>query len=234
MFTKIDKKSLSDEILYQMISKILNGIFIPGNKLPPERDMAAQMNVNRNTLREALRKLEVLGLLSVRQGDGIYVHDYRNSGNLELMKYILDVQKEKTSEIICDILKIRTLVIPDMASTAAKRMTEDDIETITGIYKNENTGIIEKDLLIHSFIARVSGNLFFMLLLNFFNDIFRQYAHLYFSFEENRSISARFHRNIVEALCQKDTKKARNVMLDVLVYTEQRVYDYMENFNEKI
>jgi DNA-binding FadR family transcriptional regulator len=48
-----------------------------------------QLNVNRHTLREALRKLDALDLVSIRQGDGIYVRDFRESGNLELLKYLL-------------------------------------------------------------------------------------------------------------------------------------------------
>ena len=67
MFTTVNKKNLSDEIGDQIINKILSGILPPGEKLPPERDMSLQMNVNRHTLREALRKLETLGLPMLRR-----------------------------------------------------------------------------------------------------------------------------------------------------------------------
>lgn len=233
MFNSIKKINLNDEISRQMISRILSGVLSPGEKLPPEREMAEQMNVNRNTLREALRRLEQLGLLSIRQGDGIYVLDYRESGNIELLKYILVTRKEKTSEIIYDILKIRTLVIPDMAALAAERITADELNSLRAIADDTEKSIIDKDLAIHGVIARVSGNLFFMILLNFFNEIFRQYAGLYFSFEENRNVSIKFHKNIIEALIRRDPKKAKNIMLDVLIYSEQRMIDYMERTHEK-
>lgn len=233
MFTKIDKKNLSDEISRQMISKILKGLLLPGDKLPPEREMAEQMNVNRHTLREALRKMELLGLLSVRQGDGIYVLDYRDSGNLELLKHILYTRKENTASIVNDILRIRSLVIPEMAASAAGKMTGEDIAMLQDLYRNKEKSIIEKDMAIHSFIARVSGNLLFMLLLNFFNDIFRQYAHLYFSFEENRNMTQKFHKNITDALSLRDSKKAKNIMSEVLIYAEQRISVFMEKANEK-
>lgn len=233
MFTRIDKKNLNDEISLQMISKILSGAFQPGTKLPPERDMAEQMNVNRNTLREALRKLEILGLLSVRQGDGIYVLDYRDSGNIELLKHILVLRKETTAEIIHDILKIRTIVIPEMAALAAEKITADELQILKKINDDPAMSLIDKDIAIHGLIAKVSGNLFFMILLNFFNDIFRQYAGLYFSFEENRNVSIKFHKNIIDALNRKDSKKAKSIMLDVLVYAEERTIDYMEKTHEK-
>ncbi len=234
MFTRIDKKNLNDEISRQMISRILSGVFQPGDKLPPEREMAEQMNVNRNTLREALRKLELLGLLSVRQGDGIYILDYRDSGSIELLKHILISRKEKTAEIIYDVLKIRTIVIPEMAALAAEKITADELSSLREITDDPQKSLIEKDFAIHHCIARVSGNLFFMILLNFFNEIFRQYARLYFSFEENRNVSIKFHKNIIDALNRKDLKKAKNIMLDVLIYAEERMINYMEKTHEKI
>ena len=233
MFTKINKTNLNNEISRQMISRILSGVLLPGDKLPPEREMAEQMNVNRNTLREALRKLEHLGLLSVKQGDGIYILDYRDSGNIELLKHILISRKEKTAEIIYDVLKIRTMVIPEMAALAAEKINIDDLSSLRAVMEDPQKSIIEKDLAIHILIARVSGNLFFMILLNFFNEIFRQYARLYFSFEENRNVSIRFHKNIIDALTRKDSKKAKSIMLDVLVYAEERMIDYMEKAHEK-
>ncbi|HPS56541.1 MAG TPA: GntR family transcriptional regulator [Spirochaetota bacterium] len=233
MFTKIDKTNLNDEISRQMISRILNGVLQPGDKLPPEREMAEQMNVNRNTLREALRRLELLGLLTVRQGDGIYTLDYRDSGSIELIKHILISQKEKTAEIIYDVLKIRTLVIPEMAALAAEKISGDELTTLLEITNDPQKTLIEKDLAIHRSIAHISGNLFFMIFLNFFNEIFRQYAQLYFSFEENRNVSIKFHKNIIDALNRKDSKKAKSIMLDVLVYAEERMIDYMEKTDEK-
>jgi len=233
MFTKIDKKNLSEEIVRQLISRILGGALTPGTKLPPERDLAEQMYVNRNTLREALKKLELLGLLNVRQGDGIYVLDYRDSGNLELLKYILYTRKKDTPEILKDILSIRTLVIPEMAASAAKKISDNEIEMLKGILADDSISIIEKDMAIHMFIARVSSNLPFMLILNFFNDIFRQYADIYFAFEENRNVTNRFHKSITESLTQKDFKKSKSVMHDVLTYTEQCINSYMEKNYEK-
>ncbi len=233
MFTKINKKSLNEEITRQMISKILTGLLHPGDKLPPEREMAEQMNVNRNTLREALRKLELLGLLSVKQGDGIYVLDYRNSGNIELLKHILVSRKEMTASIIHDILKIRTIVFPEMAALAAEKITADELKILKKINDDPGMSLIDKDIAIHNSVARASANLFFMILLNFFNDIFRQYAGLYFSFEENRNVSIKFHKNIIDALNRKDSKKAKSIMLDVLIFAEERTIDYMEKTHEK-
>ena len=212
MFSKIDKINLTDKITRQMISKVTSGFLKPGDKLPPEREMAEQMAVNRHTLREALRKLEMLELVSARQGDGIYVLDYRDSGSIDLLKHILVSTKERTSEIIHDLLRIRTIVIPEMAATSAEKVTSEEINNIKNLLEDPSKSIIDRDFAIHNFIARTSGNIFFNILLNFFNEIFRPHAAVYFSYDENINSSSRFHKNIIDALKRKDSRNAFSVL----------------------
>ena len=233
MFTAVNKKNLSDEIGEQIISKILSGTLSPGDKLPPERDMSLQMNVNRHTLREALRKLETLGLLSIRQGDGIYVRDFRESGNLELLKHILYLRKDITSDILKNILEIRRFISPEMAYRAALQRTDAEAENLKRILK-EDLPIDEKDLAIHQSIARGSGNILYIFILNFFNDIFRDFGSLYFSFRENRTASEKFHKNIVKAITEKNPDSARRQMHEILLYAENIILKYMEKKDEKI
>lgn len=233
MFTTVNKKNLSDEIGDQIINKILSGILPPGEKLPPERDMSLQMNVNRHTLREALRKLETLGLISIRQGDGIYVRDFRESGNLELLKHILYLRKDITSDIMKSILEIRRFISPEMAYRAAINRTDEEAEHLKSLLK-QGLPVEEKDLAIHQSIARGSGNILYIFILNFFNDIFRDFGTLYFSFKENQAASEKFHKNIIKAITEKNPDTARRIMNDILVYAEKATLKYMETRDEKI
>lgn len=233
MFTTVNKKNLSDEIGDQIINKILSGILPPGEKLPPERDMSLQMNVNRHTLREALRKLETLGLISIRQGDGIYVRDFRESGNLELLKHMLYLRRDITSEIMKSILEIRRFISPEMAYRAAINRTDEEAEHLKSLLKQE-LPVEEKDLAIHQSIARGSGNLLYIFILNFFNDIFRDFGTLYFSFKENQAASEKFHKNIIKAITEKNPDTAKKIMNDILLYAEKVTLKYMETRDEKI
>lgn len=233
MFSTVNKKNLSDEIGEQIINKILSGTLKPDDKLPPERDMSLQMNVNRHTLREALRKLETLGLLAIRQGDGIYIRDYRESGNLELLKHIFYIRKDITSDILKNILEIRRFISPEMAYRAAIERSDEEAEQLKTIL-NEELSIAEKDLAIHQSIARGSGNILYIFILNFFNDIFREFGGLYFSFKENRTASEKFHKNIVKAITEKNPESAKKLMHDILLYAENITLKYMEKKDEKI
>lgn len=73
MFQKIKPKRISDEIFEQIRKLIVEGKLRPGDKLPPERELATQMGVSRPTLREAINKLEARGLLEQKQGGGTFV-----------------------------------------------------------------------------------------------------------------------------------------------------------------
>lgn len=228
MFTVVTKKNLNEEIAAQITDSILKEKLSPGDKLPPERELAALMNVNRNTLREALRKLEILGLLTIRQGDGIYVKNYRECGNLELLKIILRSGGSLSPVILQGILHIRRIVIPEMAALAAVNISNDEIEKIKSIIDNGNLNTAEQDLEIHRAIASASGNLFYSFFLNFFNDTFMEYSHLYFKNSSNSKKSAAFHRHIYTALKGRDSDKCRKLMLDILLYAEDQTLKNME------
>jgi GntR family transcriptional repressor for pyruvate dehydrogenase complex len=227
MFIEVNKKNLSDEVASQIISRIISGALIPGEKLPPEREVSEKMNVNRHTLREALRKLESLGLLSVRQGDGIYIKDFRDSGNLELLKHILYQKKDKTSAALKDILEIRRIISPEMAEKAALNRKEEDIAALQEILTSKKS-VIEKDLAIHQAIARAGNNILYIFILNFFNDIFKDFGQVYFAAEENKKATSRFHTDITKAVISGDAKSAKKIMSEVIIYAEKKILPYLE------
>ena len=73
----------------QLRSLILHGQYPPGSKLPPERELSKRLRVNRASLREALKKLEHLGLVRIRQGDGTRVQNFMETGGIELVQHLL-------------------------------------------------------------------------------------------------------------------------------------------------
>ena len=80
MSLKIKAAKLSDVILQQLENMILEGSLAPGEKLPPERELAKQFEVSRPSLREAIQKLEAKGLVTRRQGGGTFVKNQLEEG----------------------------------------------------------------------------------------------------------------------------------------------------------
>lgn len=224
VFTRsVTRSRLNDEIVSIIQKQIMSGAIAPGARLPTERDLAESFKVNRNTVREALRKLENLDLLEIRHGDGVYVKNYLESGNLDLIK--VAVSLDENNETLLNVLEARNMVVPEMAYRAAQRRTPEDLADLEQTIFKADLPMLERDVRVHQLIARSSHNLLSTIVLNFFNQLFRDHGYLYFNNEQNVKRSRTFHREIFEAIKRQQPEKARRIMRDVLLYAEKAVKD---------
>ncbi|MGP8153820.1 MAG: FadR/GntR family transcriptional regulator [Smithella sp.] len=217
----ITRSRLHEEIVTVIQKQIMNGTIPPGSKLPPEREMAQTFNVNRATVREALRKLENIDLVEIRHGDGLYAKNYLESGNFDLIKAALNMDEGK--EIISNILETRRYVVPQMAYMAAQRRTTADLKELKQVISKADLNMLERDIRVHQIIARATHNLVCTISLNFFNQVFRDYGYLYFDDEQNVERSRVFHKEIYEAIKARKPQAAHRIMHDVLIYAEEAV-----------
>lgn len=134
---KAKQPKLSDVILSQLEQMIVEGSLSPGQKLPPERELAAQFEVSRPSLREAIQKLEAKGLVTRKQGGGTFVTDNLLSG---LSDPLFDLMS-KSHESQFDLLEFRYGIEGMSAYYAAMRGTEADFEEIK--LKHENIGNVQ-------------------------------------------------------------------------------------------
>jgi len=217
----VTRSRLSEEIVDILQRQIISGSIAPGDKLPPERELAESFNVNRTTVREALRKLEHLELIDVRHGDGLYVKNYLESSNFDLIKTVCRL--DAGGKPLCDILEVRRIIVPQMAYLAAQRASSDDIFKLEQVIADKRLNWPEKDIKVHEAIAHASGNVVYIIMLNFFNYFHQEYGYLYFEDERNLERSRKFHRDILDAIKRKKPDVARRVMLDVLDYAAEAV-----------
>jgi len=120
-----------------------------------------------------------------------------------------------------------------MAEKAALNRTESDIESFQQILASEKS-LIEKDMSIHQIIARAGNNILYIFILNFFNDIFKDFGQLYFTIDENIKVTSKFHSEISKAIIAGDAKSAKKIMSDVIVYAEKKTLIYLESNYDKI
>ncbi|MGO8717290.1 MAG: FadR/GntR family transcriptional regulator [Smithella sp.] len=227
----ITRSRLHEEIVTIIQKQIMNGAIPPGSKLPPEREMAQTLNVNRATVREALSKLKNLDLIEIRHGDGLYAKNYLESGNLDLIKAALDMDEHK--EIMSNLLEARRFIVPQVAYVAAQRRTATDLKELKEVISRKDLNMLERDIKVHQIIARATHNLICIIGLNYFNQIFHDYGYLYFDNERNVERSRVFHREIYEAIKAKKPREARRIMHDVLIYAEDAVKASLDNVRQK-
>lgn len=137
---KVDKEipknaNIAQQIFEDLQRQILGGKLSAGERLLGERELAAKYGTNRNTLREAVRKLEQARLVSVRHGRGVTVADFRRTGTPELLSPYLQAGPDMTevADIIGDVLEPRILLLEYAARLAVRRAEPADVARLSDI-----------------------------------------------------------------------------------------------------
>jgi DNA-binding FadR family transcriptional regulator len=129
------KATIVEEVFDQLRRQILSDHYRAGDRLPPERDLAAALGTNRNTLREAVRRLEQAHLVRVRQGSGVTVTDFRRTGGIELIEPFLvhGADGLERARAMMDLLVARTEVLSFALLLVTERGTPADWERIRAL-----------------------------------------------------------------------------------------------------
>lgn len=132
---KTDNPNIAAAVFKDLRKQILSGVLSPGSRLPGERELAQHYGTNRNTLREAVRRLEQTRLVTVRHGQGVTVSDFRRTGTMELLAPLLESSTDymELAQVVRDILPARLLVLEFAARLAVERADRTDIERIRDI-----------------------------------------------------------------------------------------------------
>lgn len=122
----------TDDLFEALQARILSDEWPAGTRLPPERELAESYDTNRNTLREALRRLEQAGLVTVRQGQGVTVADFRRTGSLELASPFIVYGRDlrEKAQIILDLLEPRKRVLEYVAERFIERFEPADLTVL--------------------------------------------------------------------------------------------------------
>lgn len=127
--------NIAASVFQDLQRAVLSGQFAPGERLPGERELAQKYQTNRNTLREAVRRLEHARLVTVRHGQGVTVADFRKTGTMELLSPFLENSKDlgEIVHLLEDILPARLLVLEFATKLAAERAAPEDVTRIRDI-----------------------------------------------------------------------------------------------------
>jgi DNA-binding FadR family transcriptional regulator len=113
--------AVAGRVFTQLSEQILSGRYEPGEKLPTQRTLARELGVTMTALREALKRLEQLGLVEVRHGDAMRVTDWRAHGGLDVIAHVLFAAGGLDRAVLADVLEARRLMLAQSARLAAER-----------------------------------------------------------------------------------------------------------------
>ncbi len=152
--------ALTDEAILRIKEMITSGALKPGDRLPREGDLAEQLGLSRNSLREAVRALTLINVLDVRQGDGTYVTSLDPNLLLDALTFVVDFHRDDS---VMEFLRVRRILEPEAAAMAATRVSPEDVETMQQIIaasSPESTPeeLLSLDIEFHRLVGTASGN----------------------------------------------------------------------------
>ena len=232
IFVPVRTSKISDEVYKQLVSLISSGKFKPGEKLPSEREMATDLGISRQSIREALYRAEIVGLIEVRQGEGSFV---LSSIGESLRPPLLVLLEEEAGKIF-EFLEVRKLIEGWCAERAAREATTGDVKKMEGILekmKGSTPGDREweeADVEFHLSVAAATHNVIAIHIMEALKDSFGSFFRFrkVLTIPEKKDLLVQHHHEIYSAISQKDPSLAKRKILAHLNFIEQKIREEME------
>lgn len=198
------------EVASQIHRLLADGRVKPGDRLPPERELAEMFGVSRTSVRDAIRILEMHGLVEPRQGEGTVVKRNPVEGVVSPLAGALSLSEDLTA----DLFDMRKILEPPLAQVAALRATNEDIEALEEILDKQAARVraaeiaIDEDTAFHYRLATVSKNRVIPRVMDVIMDLLRDSRARSLQGARRAEKSLEGHRRIMEAIKQRDGEAA--------------------------
>ena len=234
MFNAVGFNKASQQIISQIRGLILEGKLSPGDRLPPENALVDQFQVSKQTLREALRALEYMGLIEIRKG---------GTGGPHVIEVDPGVAKEILTNYlffknltIRNLSEIRKLIEPWAAGIAARSMGKEDLAGMAALIEASRKETPQEysadssrnDLDFHRVIANSTNNPILVLMVDFVETLMGDLKKLMRPDVEFSVSVLKAHERIYAAIKRKDEKKAASEMYEHVAEVEERLAELEE------
>lgn len=152
--------SVTDEAIVRIRELITSGRINPGDRLPPEQDLATMLGISRSSLREAVKALSQARVLDVRRGDGTYVTSLEPELLLSGMSFVVDLMQDST---LVEVFEVRKLLEPAATALAAQRISSEQVQELRDSLKamreaHDPEELVMRDIEFHAHVASATGN----------------------------------------------------------------------------
>lgn len=222
----VKRSKLSDEVVARLMRMIRDGQLRPGDRLPAERQLAQSFQVSRASLRDAIRHLEILGYLEVRQGDGTVVRLPDAATLSQPFQGLLEGRPQAAS----DLLEFRRMLEPQVASLAAARCTPRHAEQLDAaieaqrarVERGERLGI--EDVEFHQLIAGIAGNATVLQVIETLRSLLEEMRVKHLA-GDKPALGYEQHAAIAHAIQEGDGEAAAAAMREHLSAVEASMFD---------
>jgi len=238
IFQKIGTTQTLSQKIERNIERAIREKKLPiGSKLPSERELCEMFAVSRTALREALRRLSARGLIEIRKGSGMIVKKINMKDAIDSLNLYYDLKFDVN--LISQIIELRMAFEPEIAKMAALNRTEEDLRNLqTNLAEfaacdPDNTQM-ESDLdnKFHLAVARATGNPFVIVTMEPVNNLLpRMRNYIYANIEGEKEIILGYHKEIVNAIGEKDANRAYEKMQLHLEHNLQVYNKFLKSSN---
>ncbi len=232
-FQPIRPKKVSSQIADQIRASILGGEFAPGDRLPPERELAEMFGVSRPSVREALNMLASSGLVMSYQGGGTVVMSLVESPGGSPLSELIKGEQERA----LDVIEVRKCMEAWTSYYAAQRALPEDLRKLEKLVAEMESNLEgmkpsqDIDANFHIAIAQATHNIVWLHLMQSIFDAMKEFQRgvwraVYMTGEDHRQLY-HHHRAVYEAIRDRDPERARDTMLAHLTFAEQRSSAYV-------
>jgi GntR family transcriptional repressor for pyruvate dehydrogenase complex len=231
-FVPVARRSVAADAAEQIKELILRGVLEPGDRLPVERELAAQLGVSRPTLREAIRALVSMGVLEPRQGSGTYVTDLAPATLAEPLVFAM----RRNGRFLPALLDVRIMLEVGAVEQAATRIDADGVaelrrlNELVGSTRHDPEASIDHDTEFHRGIYAAAGNPILTALLDSLQHLGRRTRGLTIVRDEVNERVVGQHAAIVDAIEAGDETGAAQAMVEHLRYVRETLTAAAEDF----
>jgi GntR family transcriptional repressor for pyruvate dehydrogenase complex len=214
----------------RLCEMIREGRLRSGERLPSERDLAEQLQVGRSTVREALRVLEVSGIVALRHGSGAYLRDLREHDVISPLALLLDASGD--GDMVGELWEVRIMFEPPLAARAALRATDEEIATLDQLVIDHEPLFAAPDTLevclaadreFHVRIAQASRNQVAVRVVQLLKQVLHESRRHFSASGERRWQAYESHRDIMRAIREREPHAAYDSMLRHLQDVEAHI-----------
>jgi GntR family transcriptional repressor for pyruvate dehydrogenase complex len=206
--------AVTDEAIEKIKAMIVSGELSPGDRLPPEKELSERLGLSRNSMREAVKALEVIRVLDVRRGDGTYVTSLEPHLLLEAISFVADMHDDDS---LLEIFAVRRMLESQATGLAATLGTAEAIDALhtelDGIASDVSVDVlVEHDIRFHRDIVRMAGNTYLASLIESLSGQTVR-ARIWRGLTEQGAVERTLseHRGIADAIAQRDPNLATSL-----------------------
>jgi GntR family transcriptional repressor for pyruvate dehydrogenase complex len=213
-FKAIKRRRLYQDIVGQIQGFIQEGILKPGDRLPSERELAERLQVSRSSLREAMRALELQGLVVSRPGAGTFV----TTDSLDTLNSIIVSSLTEARDALNNIFEVRHLLEPQIAALAAERATQEDTQRMADALDQQEQQLargetgVEGDTAFHFAVAQATRNGALVQVMSTISDILRQSRDQSLQTPGRPQRSLASHKQMLDMILEGNVEGAMSAM----------------------